>query len=296
MEKIIYHEGDKKRLDHFLVEVTSFSRSLITKSIKNGEILVNGKMVKPGFMLSMNDEITYAITEEQTYDVKPVNIPLNIVYEDEHILVINKPKGLVVHPAPSYKGDTLVSALIYHYQSLSDVNGPQRLGIVHRIDKDTSGLLMVAKTNEAHQNLAKALKNHEIQRSYYAIVHGTPNTQFGTIDAPIGRDPNYRTKNTVIKTGRHAVTHFEVVETNGKFSLLRCNLETGRTHQIRVHLQYIGYPIVGDPLYSYKRPYVDNGQMLHAYKLHYIHPITKKEMTHEVPLPLEFEEFLKLNN
>lgn len=291
MNKTILTNPKVMRLDHYLVSILDESRSVITKRIKEGLITVNQKKVKPGFMLSPTDTIELEVVEDKRLGLEPVNLNLDIIYEDEHLLVVNKPKGLVVHPASSYKDATLVHGLLYQMDQLSTINGVFRPGIIHRIDKDTSGLLLVAKTNIAHQKLSQDLANHLVQRSYYAFVHGTFLEQKGKIDAPIGRDPKSRIKMAVLASGKHAVTHFEVVEQFKKYTLVRCKLETGRTHQIRVHMAYIHHPIVGDTIYGLKPPHYDNGQLLHAYKLTFTHPITKKVMDFEVPLPHFFDDF-----
>ncbi len=292
MKQIKIKSDLQVRLDHFLVDELKITRSHITKLIKDGDVLVNQNKVKPGYLLKLNDEVTVGDAEIKELDLKPVDLNLEIVYEDEHLLVINKPKGLVVHPAKSHKDKTLVHGLLFEMEKLSNINGVFRPGIIHRIDKDTSGLMMVAKTNEAHQLLAKDLASHQIKRSYQALVHGTFEETKGTINAPVGRHPKQRIKNAVVADGKHAVTHFEVLRTFAKHSLLKCDLETGRTHQIRVHLSYINHPIVGDPLYGLKSMILASGQMLHAYKLAFNHPITKKAMTFEVSLPTEFTEFM----
>lgn len=284
------------RLDHYLVETLQITRSHITKMIKDGDVLVNLNKVKPGYLLRQDDEIKINDVQTKTLDLKPIDLNLEIVYEDDYLLVINKPKGLVVHPAKSHKDKTLVHGLLFEMEKLSDINGVFRPGIIHRIDKDTSGLIMVAKTNEAHQILAKDLASHTIKRSYQTLVHGTFEETKGTINAPVGRHPKQRIKNAVVADGKHAVTHFEVLKSFKKYTLLKCDLETGRTHQIRVHLSYIHHPIVGDPLYGLKSMALASGQMLHAYKLAFNHPITKKAMTFEVSLPAEFTEFINQLN
>lgn len=288
---IILTSPDPIRLDHFLVTKLEYTRSLITKMIKDGEILVNQNKVKPGYMLKPTDQIEVFEQEIKKLGLEPVDLSLDIVYEDEHLLIVNKPKGLVVHPASSYKEPTLVHGLLYQMNSLSNINGVNRPGIIHRIDKDTSGLLMVAKTNQAHQILSKDLAQHLIKRSYYAFVHGQILEKRGRIDAPIGRDPKSRVKMGVEASGRHAITHFEVIESFKKYTLIKCDLETGRTHQIRVHMAYINHPVVGDITYGVKPPHTNNGQLLHAYKLAFTHPITKKAMEFEIPLPEYFNQF-----
>ncbi len=290
-QPMILASPDSIRLDHFLVAKLEHSRSLITKMIKDGEVLVNNQKVKPGYMLKPTDQIEVFEQKIKKLELEPVNLSLDIVYEDDHLLIVNKPKGLVVHPASSYSKPTLVHGLLYQMNSLSNINGVNRPGIIHRIDKDTSGLLMVAKTNQAHQILSKDLSLHLIKRSYYAFVHGQILEKRGKIDAPIGRDPKSRIKMGISSTGRHAITHFEVIDSFKKYTLIQCDLETGRTHQIRVHMAYINHPIVGDVTYGIKPPHYDGGQLLHAYKLVFTHPITKKAMEFEVPLPNYFVEF-----
>lgn len=292
MQTIKIDFNEQIRLDHYLVKTLEITRNHITTQIKEGDVLVNNQKVKPGYILKFGDEITILPVKSKGMDLKPVDMNLDIIYEDEDLLIVNKPKGLVVHPAKSHWDETLVHGLLFQMNELSDINGTNRPGIVHRIDKDTSGLLMVAKTNIAHQLLAEDLKNHDIKRSYIALVHGSFEESKGTINAPIGRHPKIRIKNAVVSDGKHAVTHFEVMHTYAKYSLIKCHLETGRTHQIRVHLSYINHPIVGDPVYGFKPLLVESGQMLHAYRLDFIHPRTKKAMTFEVPLPLEFENFI----
>src|SRR5690554_5250748 len=283
------------RLDHYLVELLNINRSQITSQIKEGLVLVNGKTTKPGFKVSISDEITLLYEDKEVINpLKPKDIGLNIVYEDAYIIVINKPKGLVVHPSETFSDTTLVSGLLHHTKNLSNINDDLfRPGIVHRIDKDTSGLLLVAKTNKAHEILAKDLKNHAIKREYIALVHGVLDHNKGIIDAPISRHPKVRTKMAVVASGKPAITHFNVMETFKDHTLLHCKLETGRTHQIRVHLAYIKHPVVGDPLYGHKASILEDGQLLHAFKLEFVHPQTKKVMVHEAPLPESFKSYLE---
>lgn len=294
MKQIQVTDTSGVRLDHYLVDKLDFNRSQITSHIKSGLVLVNGSITKPGHKLSLNDEITLNFDSiEKNNPLTPQKIDLNILYEDDHIMVINKPKGLVVHPSETYKEATLVSGLLHHTDSLSNLNDDiLRPGIVHRIDKDTSGLLLVAKTNEAHQVLASDLKNHEIKREYIALVSNVLDHNQGVIDAPIARHPKLRTKMAVVASGKPAVTHFKVIKTFKKHTLLHCKLETGRTHQIRVHLAYIKHPIVGDPLYGLKSQILADGQLLHAFKIEFVHPINKKVMAFESPLPEAFESYL----
>ncbi len=230
--------------------------------------------------------------ETKTLELRPENIPLDIVYEDDDVIVINKPQGMVVHPAPGHDEHTLVNALLYHCP-LSTINGTFRPGIVHRIDKDTSGLLMVAKNDKAHRSLAKQLKDKTNIREYVALVHGRIAEDEGTINAPIGRSLKDRKKQAVVKDGRNAVTHFEVLKRYRDYTFVKCILETGRTHQIRVHMKYIGHPLVGDPLYGPKKTIKGNGQFLHAGKLGFVHPTTGKLLIFEAPLPKIFQECLE---
>lgn len=289
-------EKNDVRLDVFLAENTSFSRSFIKTMNDEGRIFVNGKQEKAGYKLKAGDEIEINEKEVETINVDPENIPLDIVYEDDDLLVINKPRGMVVHPANGhYDGDTLVNALLYHIKDLSSINGVVRPGIVHRIDKDTSGLLVVAKNDEAHVFLSNQLLDHSMHREYMALVEGViPHTDI-KIDAPLGKDPKDRLKRCVdIYNGKEAVTHVHVLERFKANTLVRCTLETGRTHQIRVHMQYIRHPIVGDPVYGYRKQEIKaNGQILHAYQLTFVHPRTKQEMTFTCPIDEEFERALE---
>lgn len=279
------------RLDAFLVDYfNDFSRSYIKKLINEGHILINDTSVKAGHILKKTDIISYHIPEDTVLDVYPINMNLDIVYEDDDIAVINKPRGLVVHPSHTYHGPTLVHGLMHQLNHLSSINGTIRPGIVHRIDKDTTGLLVIAKNNEAHEFLSEQLKYHLIDRKYYALVHGVFKKQSVTIDLPIARDPNNRKQMAVVGGGRKSVTHVAVKTFFERLSLLDISLETGRTHQIRVHLSHIGYPIVGDPTYGIKKEAF--GQLLHAYKLQLVHPRTKEHMTFQSPLPKDFEDYI----
>ncbi|MCI8540361.1 MAG: RluA family pseudouridine synthase [Erysipelotrichaceae bacterium] len=285
------HQG--KRLDKVLSEVSGLSRSHIQDLIKRECVWVNQGPCKSNTVLKEGDLLVWEIKEAQPLDVQKEAIPLDIRYEDEDVLVINKPKGMVVHPANGHTSGTLVNALLHHCQDLSGINGILRPGIVHRIDKDTSGLLVVAKNDMAHQALVEQLKDKRVNRRYYALVHGVLPHEYGVIDAPIARDPKDRQKMCVSDhNGKDARTHFKVVQRFSQFTLVECRLETGRTHQIRVHMQYIGYPIAGDPKYSYRRPYIDSGQLLHAYQLSFIHPRTQQEISVEAELPKEFQQIL----
>lgn len=294
-EKIFKIESEfvGERLDQYLVKAfEDKSRSFITNLIKNGDVLVNGNQVKPGYSLKLNDQIYVAINEPKSLDLEPVNLDLDIVYEDSDLLVVNKPEGLVVHPAESYDGPTLVHGLLYQSDELSSINGVKRPGIVHRIDKDTSGLLIVAKNDIAHQRLSEAFSKHEVKRIYTALVYGKIDVLKGVIDMPIGRHRTNRLKMAVDPEGKRAVTHFKVLEQFDKYTLIECELETGRTHQIRVHMAHIGYPIVGDPIYGPKDVIGDTGQFLHAHTLTFVHPIKNEHMTFTVDMPESFKQML----
>lgn len=267
------------------------TRSQLKNLINDGHVTVNGQPVKPKYKVQAGDKISLVKPEPQSLELTPENIPLDIVYEDDDMIVVNKPQGMVVHPAPGHPNHTLVNALLYH-SPLSTINGTFRPGIVHRIDKDTSGLLMVAKNDLAHQSLAEQLRNKTNKREYLALVYGQIKEDEGTIDAPLGRNPQDRKKQAVVKDGRHAVTHFKVVKRYDNFTLVKCILETGRTHQIRVHMKYIGHPLVGDPLYGPRKVIGKNGQFLHAALLGFKHPRTGKEMVFEAPLPENFQKML----
>ena len=267
------------------------TRSQLKNLINDGHVTVNGQPVKPKYKVQAGDKISLVKPEPQSLELTPENIPLDIVYEDDDVIVVNKPQGMVVHPAPGHPDHTLVNALLYH-SPLSTINGTFRPGIVHRIDKDTSGLLMVAKNDLAHQSLAEQLRNKTNKREYLALVYGQIKEDEGTIDAPLGRNPQDRKKQAVVKGGRHAVTHFKVVKRYDNFTLVKCILETGRTHQIRVHMKYIGHPLVGDPLYGPRKVIGKNGQFLHAALLGFKHPRTGEEMVFEAPLPENFQKML----
>ena len=282
------------RIDKYLNDNTEYTRSKIKKMIENGYILVNGKEVKVSYLLKENDKIDIKEYIEDT-DILPENIPLDIYYEDDDLIVVNKPSGMVVHPAPGNYTGTLVNALMYHTNNLSTINTSVRPGIVHRIDADTSGLLLVAKNDKAHNILAEAIQKKEVVREYIALVEGVIHEDTATIDAPIGRDIHDRKKMAVTsENSKDAVTHIRVLERYDKATLITCKLETGRTHQIRVHLNYIGHPIVNDPVYG-KKKLIDKdfGQMLHAEKIGFVHPTTKEYMEFTSPVPEEFNKILE---
>lgn len=293
MKYEIKDEKDFLRLDKYLMNKTNISRSKIQEMIKQELVLVNGKKTKNSYTLRLNDviEITGELKEET--DAKPEKMDLDIVYEDDDLMVINKPSGLVVHPAAGHFSGTLVNGLLDHTNNLSTNNGNIRPGIVHRIDKDTSGLLVVAKNDKTHEALSKQLKDKTLSRIYVALVQGRINHDTGTIDAPIGRDINDRKKMYVTdQNSKEAITHFKVIERYKNATLIECKLETGRTHQIRVHMSYIKHPIINDPVYGPRKKVNDFGQMLHAKEIGFIHPRTKKYMTFKCDTPKEFNEIV----
>ena len=283
------------RIDKYLTDNSDYTRSKIQKMIENGNILVNNKQTKDSYKLKENDRITIEEYNEEI-DIEPENIPLDIYYEDEDLIVVNKPSGMVVHPAPGNYSKTLVNALMYHTNNLSTINTSIRPGIVHRIDADTSGLLLVAKNDKTHNALAEAIQKKEVVREYIALVEGVIMEDTATIDAPIGRDKNNRKKMAVTsENSKDAITHIRVLDRYKDSTLIRCKLETGRTHQIRVHLNYIGHPVVNDPVYGYKKLIdKDFGQMLHAEKIGFVHPTTKEYMEFTAPLPDRFKEILEI--
>lgn len=298
MEKLFFTiEKGGERIDKYLSEqLEDMTRSHIQKLIKENMVRVNGMAVKSNFKLSASDQIEVEIPELKEPDILPENIPLDILYEDQDILVVNKPKGMVVHPAPGHYTGTLVNAIMYHCKdNLSGINGVLRPGIVHRIDMDTTGSLLICKNDRAHQALAEQLKEHSITRKYHAIVHGRLKEDEGTIDKPIGRHPIDRKKMSVHCTnGREAITHYRVLKRFQQFTYIECQLETGRTHQIRVHMSSIGHPILGDQIYGpAKCPYKLQGQTLHAKVLGITHPTTGKYMEFDAPLPDYFQALLE---
>lgn len=284
-----------ERIDKALSMLSAeWSRSQIATWISEDRITVNGEEIKAKYKVREGDVIEIDVPEPEPLEVIPENLNLEIVYEDEDVLVVNKPKGMVVHPAPGHTTGTLVNGLMYHCKDLSGINGVLRPGIVHRIDKDTSGLLMVAKNDHAHHSLVEQLVNKTVTRKYTALVHGHIAHDKGTIDAPIARDPKDRQKQAVVDNGKHAVTHFQVLERfGGIYTLVECILETGRTHQIRVHMNYIGYPLVGDPKYGPKKTIDFGGQVLHAGVLGFVHPTSKEYLEFQVPLPDDFVTLLE---
>lgn len=298
MEKLFFTiEKGGERIDKYLSEqLEDMTRSHIQKLIEENMVRVNGMAVKSNFKLSASDQIEVEIPELKEPDILPENIPLDILYEDQDILVVNKPKGMVVHPAPGHYTGTLVNAIMYHCKdNLSGINGVLRPGIVHRIDMDTTGSLLICKNDRAHQALAEQLKEHSITRKYHAIVHGRLKEDEGTIDKPIGRHPIDRKKMSVHCTnGREAITHYRVLKRFQQFTYIECQLETGRTHQIRVHMSSIGHPILGDQIYGpAKCPYKLQGQTLHAKVLGITHPITGEYMEFDAPLPDYFQALLE---
>ena len=294
---IVEDEQKGERIDTIVSLYDSdITRSAAQKLIANGDVVVNDEAVSKNYKCKSGDIIKVTIPEPVLLDIKPENIPLDIVYEDDDLLVVNKPKGMVVHPAPGNPDGTLVNALMFHCaDSLSGINGVIRPGIVHRIDKDTSGLLIVAKNDAAHLHLAEQIKEHSFTRRYRAVVHGNIKDDKGTVDAPIGRNPKDRKKMAVTtENSRNAVTHYKVLERFGSFTYIECQLETGRTHQIRVHMAYKGHPVAGDPVYGPRNtPTEMNGQCLHAGLIGFIHPRTGEYLQFEAPLPDYFEKFLR---
>lgn len=297
MEEInIYvNEEDGERLDFYLAcELNEVSRSYIKKLIEEKRVLVNNKFKKASYSVKEGDQILVNLPEPKKLELIPQDIPVDIVYEDEYLAVVNKPQGMVVHPAPGNYDKTLVNALLFHLDSLSSINGVIRPGIVHRLDKDTSGLLVVAKNNVAHQGLSDQLKTHSVKREYITLVHFNLKDENGTIKAPIGRDTKDRKKMAVIyKNSKEAITHYQVLKRYSKYTLLSVKLETGRTHQIRVHFSNINHPVVGDPLYSkIQNEFRIEKQLLHSAALTFTHPITNIEMSFECDLPDHFTSIL----
>lgn len=286
-------EQKSGRVDKYLTtELDTMSRSKVQNLIADGYVIVNGETIKANYKLEAGDKVEVFVPEPEAVDVEAEDIPLDIIYEDKDIVLVNKAQGMVVHPGAGNPNGTLVNALLFHIKDLSGINGEIRPGIVHRLDKDTSGILIVAKNDEAHVNLSEQLQNRTVKRKYWALVHGVLPHEHGTINAPIGRDPKDRQKFTVIKGGKEAISHFRVLERIQKFSLMEVSLETGRTHQIRVHLNYIDHPVAGDKIYGPKKSLEGNGQFLHARMLEFTHPRTGETMSFEAELPALFEETL----
>ena len=292
LEVTVRDKDELTRVDKYLTLADpDLSRSMIKKLIEEKKVLVNGNPCKASYQVRLNDVLEITEVDLFDWEITPTKMDLDIVYEDDDVLVVNKPSGMVVHPAPGHYDDTMVNGLMYHINALSDVNGDLRPGIIHRIDKDTSGLLMVAKTNRAHMILAEELKNKETKREYIALVDGIIKNKTGKISAPIGRDRSNRLKMAVIASGKPAVTYFEVLEVFEDKTLIKCVLETGRTHQIRVHMAYIGHPLVGDYVYGNAKN-SEFGQYLHAKTLGFTHPITGEFMEFDSELPDEFKDFI----
>lgn len=291
----VNEEYKNERIDKFLSSVNEeWSRTQVQLWIKDGLVKVNDRLIKTNYKCQVDDNITVEIPEPEALDVNAEEMDLDIYFEDQDVLVVNKPKGMVVHPAPGHMSGTLVNGLMAHCKDLSGINGVLRPGIVHRIDKDTSGLLMVAKNDMAHESLVQQLVDKTVTRRYKALVHGVIQHDHGTINAPIGRDKVDRQSMTVTNvSSKEAVTHFHVLERFDQYTFVECQLETGRTHQIRVHMKYIGYPLVGDPKYGPKKTLQINGQALHAGILGFEHPRTKEYLEFEAPLPDEFVSVLE---
>jgi len=292
---IVTEEYVDFRVDKLLATISEHSRTHIENMIKEGNVLVNGKPSKGSYKVRINDEIIFEDLKVEESSLKGEDIPLDIVYEDDDLLVINKPRGMVVHPGNGHHSGTLVNAVLGYCDNLSGINGVERPGIVHRIDKDTSGLIVVCKNDFAHVGIAEQLSTHSMHREYIALVKGVIKEDDGKIIAPIGRDPYDRLKMAVdTKNGKAAITYFHVERRYNQYTLISCRLETGRTHQIRVHMNYIGYPLEGDPLYGKKKSLLfSEGQLLHAYQITFFHPRTKKEMTFKVELPEDFKKVLE---
>ncbi|MCE4988334.1 RluA family pseudouridine synthase [Staphylococcus haemolyticus] len=292
--KIENQELVGQRIDKLLPEFNNeWSRSQIQDLIKEDLVTVNEKVIKSNYKVKLNDLIIVTEKEVVEADIQPENLNLNIYYEDEDVAIVYKPKGMVVHPSPGHYSGTLVNGLMYQIKDLSGINGEIRPGIVHRIDKDTSGLLMVAKNDIAHRGLVEQLMDKSVKRKYTALVHGNIPHDYGTIDAPIGRNEKDRQSMDVVDNGKEAVTHFNVLEHFNDYTLIECQLETGRTHQIRVHMKYIGFPLVGDPKYGPRKTLDIGGQALHAGVIGFEHPVTHEYIERQAELPKEFETLLE---
>nr|WP_291234303.1 RluA family pseudouridine synthase [Frisingicoccus sp.] len=297
----VENDANNMRIDRFISErMSDTSRSYIQKLIKDERVTVDSKVVKSNYKVKEGEWVEIVLPEPVSLDIEAENIPLDILYEDSDVLLVNKPKDMVVHPSAGHVTGTLVNALLYHCKdSLSSINGVMRPGIVHRIDKDTTGILIICKNDKAHNCIAEQLKVHSITRRYHALVWNNVTDDTGTVDAPIGRHPVDRKKMAINhKNGKHAVTHYKVLERFGQYTYIQCELETGRTHQIRVHMASIGHPLVGDPVYGpAKQPFKTDGQMLHAKVFGFIHPSTNEYMEFETDLPEYFQLILeKLRN
>lgn len=299
MEELMFYvekEDEGTRIDKYLSDnIEDRSRAFIQNLIDENNITVNDKNIKSNYKVKEKDKVKVIIPVPKELTIAGEDIPLDIVFEDKDVVVVNKPQGMVVHPASGVYSGTLVNALLNHCEDLSGINGVVRPGIVHRIDKDTSGVLVIAKNDFAHNKLAEQFKEHSMKREYYALVEGRFKDEEGIVDAPLGRHPQDRIKMAVVKDGKRAVTHYKVIETYKNTSLIKCRLETGRTHQIRVHMAYIGHPLVGDPVYGYKKQkYNLEGQMLHAKVLGFVHPTLNEYMEFESELPSYFTKILEI--
>ena len=294
----VTEESSGERIDKFITNcIDSLTRSYIQKMIAGERCFVNGKPVKASFRVKDEDVVSFSLPESVEPDIAAENIPLDILYEDDDVLVVNKPKHMVVHPAPGHYSGTLVNAVMYHCKgSLSGINGILRPGIVHRIDKDTSGSLIICKNDMAHNSIAAQLKEHSVSRIYHAVVYGVLKEDEMTVDMPIGRDPKNRMKMAVVSDGKRAVTHIRVLKRFEKYTYIACRLETGRTHQIRVHMAHIGHPILGDEVYASgrKSPVKCEGQVLHAKVIGFVHPRSKEYIEFDAPLPDEFRHLLEI--
>lgn len=294
-ERLIITENEAgQRADVGLASLLELTRSNMQKLLEDGRAVKGSKVLKSNYKLKLGEEIIVTLPEPQPLDVQPENIPIDIIYEDDDVVVVNKARGMVVHPAAGNYDGTLVNALLYHCKNLSGINGVIRPGIVHRLDKDTSGIMICAKNDAAHVSLSEQIQNKTAKRTYLAIVRGNIKSDSGVIETLIARDKNDRKKMAVVKEdGRHAVTEYEVMERFGKYTIVKCKLMTGRTHQIRVHMEYLGYPLVGDPKYSPKKtPFAINGQALHSLTLDFIHPRTGEQMHFEAPLPEDMHKII----
>lgn len=294
-EQLVITENEAgMRADVALAQLLDITRSNMQKLLEDGRVMRGSKVLKSNYKLKNGDEIIVDLPEPEPLDVQPENIPLDIIYEDDDVVVVNKARGMVVHPAAGNYSGTLVNALLYHCKNLSGINGVIRPGIVHRLDKDTSGIMICAKNDAAHVSMSEQIQNKTAQRTYLAVVRGNIKSDSGVIETQIARDKNDRKKMAVVKEGgRNAVTEYEVLERFGKYTIVKCKLKTGRTHQIRVHMEYLGYPLVGDPKYSpMKTPFSINGQALHSWTLTFTHPRTQEVMSFEAPLPEDMRKIV----